>query len=53
MTAKALMVEDLPADAELATAELRRAGMELLVRRVDTESDLLRELDEFEPGAIP
>ena len=52
MSLKALVVEDLPADVELLTVELKRAGMEPVVRRVETESDFLRELDEFKPDVI-
>ncbi len=52
MSLKALVVEDLPADVELVTVELKRAGMEPVVRRVDTENDFLRELDEFKPDVI-
>ena len=52
MTLKALIVEDLPADAELAAFELERAGMEPIVRCVETEDQFIRELDEFRPEVI-
>jgi CheY-like chemotaxis protein len=52
MSLKILFVEDLAADAELAAAELKRAGIELVARRVDTEGDFIRELNEFRPDII-
>src|SRR5580658_4826981 len=42
---KVLMVEDNPADAELALLELRSAGFEPDWERVDTEAAYLERLD--------
>jgi PAS domain S-box-containing protein len=42
---KVLIVEDNPADAELALIELRRAGFEPDWQRVDTEAGYLERLD--------
>jgi two-component system, cell cycle sensor histidine kinase and response regulator CckA len=47
-----LLLEDVPADAELAERELRRAGIEFTSLRVDTEADFRRALDEFAPDLI-
>jgi diguanylate cyclase (GGDEF)-like protein/PAS domain S-box-containing protein len=47
-----LVVEDSPADAELAVRELRRAGLALDFRRVDTEDGFRRALDEYAPQVI-
>jgi diguanylate cyclase (GGDEF)-like protein/PAS domain S-box-containing protein len=47
-----LVIEDSPADAELAIRELQQAGLVLEVRRVDTETGLRRALDEFRPQLI-
>jgi diguanylate cyclase (GGDEF)-like protein/PAS domain S-box-containing protein len=47
-----LMVEDVPADAELTLKELQRAGIRSLARRVETETDFRRELVEFQPDII-
>jgi len=47
-----LIVEDAPADAELALRELRRSGLVLDVLRVDTEEGLRRALAEFQPQLI-
>ena len=47
-----LMVEDVPADAELAVREMKRAGLGVVARRVDREQDLRRELEEFRPVVI-
>jgi diguanylate cyclase (GGDEF)-like protein/PAS domain S-box-containing protein len=49
---KMLMIEDVPADAEMSLRELKRSGMELVVRRVETEPELRRECVEFEPDII-
>jgi diguanylate cyclase (GGDEF)-like protein/PAS domain S-box-containing protein len=49
---KMLMIEDMPADAEMSLRELKRSGMELVVRRVETEPELRRECVEFEPDII-
>jgi diguanylate cyclase (GGDEF)-like protein/PAS domain S-box-containing protein len=47
-----ILVEDVEADAELATRELKRAGMRFTGRRVDTEEDFRRELAGFRPHVI-
>src|SRR6185369_2541272 len=52
MPLRALIVEDLAADADLIAFELKRAGMEPVVRCVDTAGDFIRELDEFKPDVI-
>jgi diguanylate cyclase (GGDEF)-like protein/PAS domain S-box-containing protein len=52
MTLKVLFVEDVPLDVEMATVQLKRAGMQPVVRRVETEDDFIRELDEFKPDVI-
>jgi len=49
---KMLMVEDVPADAEMTLRELARSGMEFVVRRVETEAELRRECVEFEPDIV-
>jgi len=40
----ALIVEDIPADAELIAHELRRSGFDVTWERVDTEADYLAQL---------
>ncbi|MGH6692388.1 MAG: GAF domain-containing protein, partial [Gammaproteobacteria bacterium] len=47
-----LVVEDSPADAELAMRELQRTGLALEFRRVDTEEGYRRALDDFRPQLI-
>ncbi|HEX4628973.1 MAG TPA: response regulator, partial [Gemmatimonadales bacterium] len=47
-----LIVDDIPADAELIEHELRRAGLFLTTRRVDTEPAFRDELREFAPDLI-
>jgi diguanylate cyclase (GGDEF)-like protein/PAS domain S-box-containing protein len=47
-----LIVEDMETDAELAVHELRRAGLELDVRRIDTREQFLNELRDFAPEVI-
>ncbi|HUJ87179.1 MAG TPA: EAL domain-containing protein [Burkholderiales bacterium] len=49
---KLLLVEDNHADAELEVRELKRAGLRVEHRLVDTETGLRRELAEFEPELI-
>ncbi len=41
-----LLLEDSPNDAELILDVLREAGFELASRRVDSQADYLRELDQ-------
>ncbi|MGH8737409.1 MAG: EAL domain-containing protein [Burkholderiales bacterium] len=47
-----LVVEDNPADAELEIRELKRGGLRVEHRVVDTEEGLRRELAEFAPRLI-
>jgi diguanylate cyclase (GGDEF)-like protein/PAS domain S-box-containing protein len=47
-----LVAEDNEADAELVQRELKRGGLEFESRRVQTESDFRRELDEFQPHLV-
>ena len=47
-----VIVEDAPADAELVTAELRRAGLVLEAHRVETEAGFLAALAEGRPDVI-
>jgi two-component system, cell cycle sensor histidine kinase and response regulator CckA len=47
-----LIVEDEPADAELARMELRRAGLDFEAMRVETEAALRTALVEFAPDLI-
>ena len=39
-----LILEDRPADAELVTRELRKAGFDFVAKRVATENEFLAEL---------
>lgn len=47
-----LFVEDLSADVELSVRELKRAGIACAARRVETEQDFRRELEQFSPDLI-
>jgi len=47
-----LLVEDSPNDAELVLRELTRGGLDFHSRRVQTEADFRRELDEFQPHLV-
>src|SRR5260221_4360483 len=47
-----LVAEDSEADAELVQRELKRGGLDCQSRRVQTESDFRRELDEFQPHLV-
>ena len=47
-----LMVEDVASDAELELRELRRGGLSVDARIVETEADFRRELDSFDPDII-
>ncbi len=49
---RVLMVEDVPEDAELNVAELRRGGLDVEWRRVDTADGLVRELEMFRPRIV-
>src|SRR6266436_2032162 len=47
-----LLVEDSLNDAELIQRELKRGGLDFQSRRVQTEADFRRELDEFQPHLV-
>ncbi|MGH8596062.1 MAG: response regulator, partial [Gammaproteobacteria bacterium] len=47
-----LLVEDVATDAQLALRELRRAGIALEYRIVDSEEAFVRELAAFAPHVI-
>lgn len=47
-----LMLEDTPEDAELAEHELRKAGMHLTAKRVETRDAFIRSIEEFQPEII-
>lgn len=47
-----LMLEDNPADAELNERVLRKAGMEFVAMRVDSESAFKQALTEFKPDIV-
>jgi len=49
---RVLLVEDVPADAELTIHELHKSGMPFAWRRVQTEVGLRRALREFRPTVI-
>lgn len=49
---KILIVEDVQFDAELMEYELRREGINFLSKRVETEEDFNRELDNLTPDII-
>lgn len=47
-----LLLEDSVADAELVTHELRRAGLQFILRHVSSEKEFLGELDKFDPDIV-
>jgi len=47
-----LVAEDSETDAELVQRELKRGGLDFQSRRVQTEPDFRRELDEFRPDLV-
>jgi len=49
---RVLLIEDVPSEAELTMRELRKAGMDFLWRRVQTEAGLRRAVREFSPSLI-
>ena len=49
---KVLLIEDEPTDAELASRELKRAGIEHVTARVDTRDGFLRSLEAFKPDIV-
>src|SRR6266851_9978329 len=51
-TLRVLLVEDVAADAELEVRELKRAGLRVSHRIVESEKDFIRALREFAPDVI-
>ena len=49
---KIVMVEDVESDAEITLRELKRGGLRVELRRVETEMELVRECDEFDPDVV-
>ena len=49
---RVLIVEDVPADAELMEQELRRAGLDVELRRVEEEGPFRSALDDFRPDVV-
>jgi PAS domain S-box-containing protein len=49
---KILILEDVQFDAELMEYELRREGVNFISRRVETEEEFTRELDDLGPDVI-
>ncbi|MFZ0442721.1 MAG: histidine kinase dimerization/phosphoacceptor domain -containing protein [Methanobacterium sp.] len=49
---KILIVEDVELDAELTEHELKRANIDFISKRVEEESDFIREIREFKPDLI-
>ena len=49
---RVLIVDDCVDDAELATIELRSAGLDAECRRVDQEASLLQALADFKPHLV-
>jgi DNA-binding NtrC family response regulator len=47
-----LILEDVPADAELIALELRKGGIVFSSRRVETKEDFQKELRDFMPDII-
>ncbi len=47
-----LIIEDNPADAELAERELKKGGFVFSMKRVEREEPFLREIQEFKPDVI-
>ena len=52
MTYRVLIIEDEPTDAELNEREIRLVLTPCIFKRVETEEDFLRSLDEFKPDII-
>lgn len=49
---RVLLLEDSVADAELVTRELRRAGLDFIVERVDTHDAFVEALQTFAPDVV-
>ena len=53
MTAlRIVMVEDVESDAEITLRELKRGGLSVDFRRVETREELVRECGEFRPEVV-
>ena len=52
MAIRLLLIEDNPLDAELEVRELRRAGLRVEHRRVESEPDCRQEIGRFRPQVI-
>lgn len=51
-TLRILMLEDVPADAELVERELRKGEMSFISKRVETREEFVREIVAFMPDVI-
>lgn len=49
---RVLILDDQPADAELAERALRRGGLSIVARRVDTRAAFAAALDDFNPDIV-
>lgn len=49
---RVLILEDVQFDAELIEYEMKREGLKFLSKRVETEDDFIRELDDLKPDVI-
>lgn len=49
---KVLILEDVEFDAELMEYEMRREDLKFISRRVETEKDFIKELDDLNPDVI-
>ena len=49
---RALLIEDMPSDAELMLRALRREGLDILAERVDSEAQLHAALAHFSPDIV-
>src|SRR3990172_6823423 len=49
---KVLILDDVPTDAELMKFELTEAGLTFSARRVETEVDFVKALDELHPAVV-
>jgi DNA-binding NarL/FixJ family response regulator len=49
---RVLLLEDVPADAELVTQELMRGGRQIVTKRVDSQQAFVSALDDFAPDVV-
>jgi two-component system, cell cycle sensor histidine kinase and response regulator CckA len=49
---RVLSLEDVPYDAELVDRELRKAGIDYVLQRVETRDQFLEAMDKFDPDII-